>query len=90
MPQHEKQMFAHQITRIVVAAIVFAATPVLTADVAPECKIPNTYDSYVLALSWQAGFCEHNRNARSKPECEALNTGKTHITNMINSWLVAE
>ncbi len=49
----------------------------------PSCQQPNTFQSYVLAVSWQPGFCEHNRNANKKPECQAFLKGKlpaTHLT----------
>jgi ribonuclease T2 len=49
----------------------------------PTCQQPNTFQSYVLAVSWQPGFCEHNRNANKKPECQAFLKGKlpaTHLT----------
>lgn len=50
---------------------------------APSCQAANTYQSYVLSVSWQPGFCEHNRNANKKPECQAFFKGKlpaTHLT----------
>ena len=38
-----------------------------------SCHTPNTFDSHVLALSWQPGFC--TSQGKSKPECIALNKG---------------
>ena len=48
------------------------------------CNLGNTHDSYVLALSWQAGFCEHYPYNRSKPklECDNLNAGNIVVTNI--------
>ena len=37
-----------------------------------SCKLKNTHDSNVLAISWQPGFCEHVSNGASKPECQAM------------------
>lgn len=46
------------------------------------CSTANNHDSYVLALTWQAGFCEHFNYSGSKPECDDLNSGKLSITNL--------
>jgi ribonuclease T2 len=47
-----------------------------------NCNAANTYDSYVLGLSWQAGFCEHYTYSGVKPECDSLNSGKISVTNI--------
>ncbi|MCG8611296.1 MAG: hypothetical protein MI864_12245, partial [Pseudomonadales bacterium] len=47
-----------------------------------SCQTPNTYDSHVLALSWQAGFCEHYNYSGRKEECDNLNSGNIVITNI--------
>ncbi|KLV08603.1 MULTISPECIES: ribonuclease T2 family protein [Photobacterium] len=47
-----------------------------------QCQIPNQHDSYVLAVSWQKGFCEHNKNANQKPECRAINHNKLTVNNL--------
>ncbi len=47
-----------------------------------KCNIKDTYDSNVLALSWQAGFCEHFSYSGLKPECDNLNSGQIVITNI--------
>ncbi|MDH4317425.1 MAG: hypothetical protein OEV64_03455 [Desulfobulbaceae bacterium] len=47
-----------------------------------KCNTANTYDSNVLALSWQAGFCEHYGYSGIKPECEYLNSGQIIVTNI--------
>lgn len=36
------------------------------------CNVKGQHDSYVLALSWQPGFCEHFRYTGTKQECDAL------------------
>ena len=48
----------------------------------PSCKIANQYDSYVLAVTWQPGFCEHASYKGQKPECKAINSGKRKISNL--------
>lgn len=42
---------------------------------AQACRIPDQYDSYVLAVTWQPGFCEHDRGGPAKPECQAMKKG---------------
>jgi ribonuclease T2 len=39
------------------------------------CSAPNQQDSYVLAITWQPGFCEHAKYNGKKPECDAMNSG---------------
>lgn len=39
------------------------------------CSLPNQQDSYVLAITWQPGFCEHVSYKGKKPECDAMNGG---------------
>ncbi|MYM87857.1 ribonuclease I [Rugamonas sp. FT82W] len=60
-------------------------TPALTAQSAKapagqaggeSCSIANKQDSYVLAITWQPGFCEHASYNGKKPECDALGSGK--------------
>ena len=47
------------------------------------CKTPDQYDSFVLAMSWQPGFCEWTAGGRrGKPECEAMEDGKLKVTNL--------
>lgn len=41
-----------------------------------SCSIANRQDSYVLAVTWQPGFCEHFPFKGSKPECDAMNSGR--------------
>ncbi len=37
-----------------------------------NCTTANQYDSYVLAMTWQPGFCEHFAYQGTKPECDAM------------------
>ncbi len=52
------------------------------SSAAHSCNTANTHDSYVLALSWQAGFCEHYSYSGIKPECDNLNSGQISVTNL--------
>ncbi|WP_158262662.1 ribonuclease T2 family protein [Photobacterium sanctipauli] len=47
-----------------------------------SCSIANQQDSYVLAVSWQPGFCEHANFKGNKPECTALDDGKIAINHL--------
>jgi len=46
-----------------------------------KCRTPNQYDSYLLAMTWQPGFCEHPPHL-DKPECSALDTGKLSVSHL--------
>lgn len=46
------------------------------------CRVANTYDSNVLAMSWQPGFCEHASYSGRKPECDALEDGELVISHL--------
>jgi ribonuclease T2 len=46
------------------------------------CSAPNQQDSYVLAITWQPGFCEHTRYNGKKPECDAMNSGTLEAKNL--------
>ncbi|SFR99747.1 ribonuclease T2 [Mitsuaria sp. PDC51] len=47
------------------------------------CSTANEYDSFVLAMSWQPGFCEWTAGGkRGKPECEAMESGKLKVSNL--------
>ncbi|WP_432383540.1 ribonuclease T2 family protein [Duganella sp. P38] len=46
------------------------------------CSLPNQQDSYVLAITWQPGFCEHVNYKGKKPECDAMNGGKLEAKNL--------
>jgi len=43
------------------------------------CSMPNQEDSYVLAITWEPGFCEHARFNGKKPECEAMESGQLPV-----------
>lgn len=43
------------------------------------CNVPNQHDSYVLAVTWQPGFCEHHSYSGEKPECDAMETEQLKI-----------
>jgi ribonuclease T2 len=49
---------------------------------AGKCNTANTFDSHVLAMSWQPGFCEHARFSGRKPECDALADGELVISHL--------
>ncbi|GAB3389480.1 ribonuclease T2 [Azotobacter armeniacus] len=48
------------------------------------CQTPGLQDSYVLAVTWQPGFCEHKlakSKSKQKPECRAMESGELNIAN---------
>ncbi|HEX5746463.1 MAG TPA: hypothetical protein VFZ09_09475 [Archangium sp.] len=47
-----------------------------------QCHTANTYDSNVLSMSWQPGFCEHASFHGTKPECQALQSGELSISHL--------
>lgn len=47
------------------------------------CQTPDQHDGYVLAMSWQPGFCEWTPGGkRGKPECEAMESGQLTVTHL--------
>lgn len=46
------------------------------------CHLPNKQDSFVLAVTWQPGFCEHYKYNGVKPECDALARGELVIDHL--------
>lgn len=46
------------------------------------CDTPKTHDSYVLAITWQPGFCEHGGFNGNKPECDAMASGELSVANL--------
>jgi ribonuclease T2 len=46
----------------------------------PLCKTADLFDSYVLALTWQPGFCEHP--SQDKDECKAMAEGELVVSNL--------
>ena len=47
-----------------------------------SCSIANKQDSYLLAITWQPGFCEHVKYNGKKPECDAMNGGTLQAKNL--------
>lgn len=47
-----------------------------------SCRKADLYDSYVLAMSWQPGFCEHLPGNNRKPECKDMMSGKRSIDHL--------
>ena len=47
-----------------------------------ECNIAEKYDSFVLAATWQPGFCEHYRYKGKKPECDDMAAGRLKISHL--------
>ncbi len=45
----------------------------------PACSVADQYDSHVLAITWQPGFCEHDRGGPGKPECQAMGEGELSV-----------
>ncbi|SFB23540.1 ribonuclease T2 family protein [Azotobacter beijerinckii] len=46
------------------------------------CQTPGLQDSYVLAITWQPGFCEYKLDkskSKQKPECRAMDSGELNI-----------
>jgi ribonuclease T2 len=46
------------------------------------CSTANQQDSYLLAMSWQPGFCEHTPRTSGKPECAAMDKGSLVVSNL--------
>lgn len=46
------------------------------------CRIPDKHDSYVLAVTWQPGFCEHFKYNGKKPECDNMADGRLTVSNL--------
>lgn len=51
-------------------------------DKTAKCSTKNQQDSYVLALTWQPGFCKHYNYKGKKPECEAIRQGDLVVDHM--------
>lgn len=51
-------------------------------DAEQQCNIKNQHDSYVLAVTWQPGFCEHYSYSREKPECNAMQTEELVVNHL--------
>jgi ribonuclease T2 len=46
------------------------------------CSTKNQHDSYVLALTWQPGFCKHYKYKGKKPECDAIKDGSLVVDHL--------
>ncbi len=51
-------------------------------DKTTQCSTKNQHDSYVLALTWQPGFCKHFSYGGKKPECDAIKQGSLIVNHM--------
>lgn len=49
---------------------------------ASACQTPDLHDSYVLAITWQPGFCEHVEGSARKPECEWMAKGRLQVDHL--------
>lgn len=47
-----------------------------------QCNVAGQQDSYVLAMSWQPGFCEHVKYNGRKPECDHMADGRLVVSHM--------
>lgn len=47
-----------------------------------SCSVPDKHDSYVLAVTWQPGFCEHFKYNGKKPECDNMADGRLTVSNL--------
>lgn len=47
-----------------------------------SCSQPDKHDSYVLAVTWQPGFCEHFKYNGKKPECDNMADGRLQVSNL--------
>lgn len=63
------------------ADITTSGTP-STGGGGAACNLKDEYDSNVLALSWQPGFCEHDPGGPAKPECKAMASGDLVVNHL--------
>ncbi|SEL84952.1 ribonuclease T2 [Roseateles sp. YR242] len=47
-----------------------------------QCSVAGQQDSYVLAITWQPGFCEHVKYGGVKPECDHMADGQLVVSNL--------
>jgi ribonuclease T2 len=67
----------------VVRDLIFTRDLPSPKEFSATCTTPGLHDSYVLAVSWQPGFCVHFPYQSSKPECDWLASGDlviAHVT----------
>lgn len=58
------------------------AAPAPAKQSTQACNVAGQQDSYVLAITWQPGFCEHSQFKGRKPECEHLADGSLKTPNL--------
>lgn len=46
------------------------------------CRTPDQHDGYVLAITWQPGFCERTSYSGRKPECERMADGRLTVDHL--------
>ena len=66
----------------VVRDLIFIRNQPFPEDPAATCTTSGLHDSYVLAVSWQPGFCAHYPYQGSKPECDWLASGDLAIAHV--------
>ena len=47
-----------------------------------DCNQADQHDSFVLAVTWQPGFCEHVQYGGKKPECDHMESGRLVVSNL--------
>ncbi|MDD2465438.1 MAG: hypothetical protein PHI97_15685 [Desulfobulbus sp.] len=52
------------------------------ADNGKACRQADLYESYVLAMNWQPGFCEHVQGNSHKPECRDMASSTLNIDHL--------
>lgn len=58
-----------------------SATTAVTAT-GTSCQSVGNFSRYVLAASWQPGFCEHSKSGASKAECKAMARQKLSVNHL--------
>lgn len=56
-----------------------SAEPPATGE---KCRRAEEYDGFVLAVTWQPGFCEHFPYQGPKPECQAMAEGRLALSHL--------
>jgi ribonuclease T2 len=63
----------------------FQVTPVVANPKGASgdaCSLAGQHESFVLAVTWQPGFCEHFPFDGTKPECEQMAKGRLVVSNL--------
>lgn len=63
----------------VVSGFAFGSAPTAGGSCSHQ---PGLHDSYVLAVTWQPGFCEHFKYNGTKPECDNMADGRLVVSNL--------